>query len=129
MSLKTVSYLSFESYFLNFESVLLESGGLTAGGQRTDICHVLAYLGFIWRDVSLPVVAVISSCFNEAAEKREGHEKNQRQRDRKKEEPACSLRHLLVLRTDLLSTGESLLGCVYMRMCVGLDIEEKKSDS
>ena len=39
-------------------------------------------------------------------------------RDRKEEERIHLLRHVLVSRTDLLSSGESLLGCVYMPVCV-----------
>lgn len=45
------------------------------------------------------------------------HEKDQRQRDREEEERVHSLRHLLVSRTDLLSTGDSLLGRVYIGVC------------
>lgn len=53
---------------------------------ETDFCHVLAPLGFIWGGVMPQVLAVISS-FNEAAVRTADHEKTQRQRDRKEEEP------------------------------------------
>lgn len=110
-------------YLAYLLTVLLEGSG---EDTQTDICHVLASLGFIWENVMPQTVAVTSSFFNEAGEKTWKHEKKQRQRDRKEEEPLHSLRHLLVSRTDLLSTGGSLLGCVYMRECVGL---EKKRHS
>lgn len=45
---------------------------------------------------------------------------------REKEESVHPLHHLLVLRTDLLSTGESLPGCVYMSV-FGLELQEKKN--
>lgn len=70
---------------------------LQEGGRGcTDVCHILAPAGSIWGNVTPQVVAVISSFSNEAAEKTADDEKNQRQRDRKGEEPTHSLRHLIV---------------------------------
>lgn len=70
---------------------------------ETDFCHVLAPLGFIWGGVMPQVLAVISS-FNEAAVRTADHEKKQTQRQ-KRGGAIHSLRHFLVLRTDLMSTG------------------------
>ena len=74
---------------------------------------------------------MISSSPHEAAGRTVKHEKDQRQRDREEEERVHSLHHVLVSRTDLLSTGDSLLGCVYILecVCIGLHSQEKKRDS
>lgn len=69
--------------------------GCRKEGEDTvrDICHILTSLGYIWGNVMPQVEAVTSSSPNEAAG-RTDHEKNQRQKDRKEEERAHSLRHL-----------------------------------
>lgn len=74
------------------------------GGQdaQTDVCRIVAPLGFIWGNVMSQVTAVSSSFSNEAAERTAEHEKNQRQRDRKEEEPRVLITSFISLKSRFI---------------------------
>lgn len=101
--LRTHSFLSFESYLLNFESNLLITGAAAKWwfGRRwemedtqTDICHVLASLGFICGNVMPQVVALISSFSNEAAER--GQQAMRKTRGRETEKRRSPYTHCVI---------------------------------
>lgn len=89
------------------------------------VFFIIAPLGFIWRNAVTQVFAMTSSFSNEAAETQAEHERKQRLRGRWEEEPLHSLRHLLVLRTDIFCPLEDHCQVDYICECV-LDWTHKR---